>query len=131
MELSPGTIRDLRAQFDRLNEQREELAASLAAQLDGYDRKLAAIRELLPPPPQEKQPVGEEQQSRADRIRSCLKSLAKNSSPKEVATELLRSGFKWEGNGDFTLRINSELYRMAKRGLNVKKVKRGKYRYVE
>ncbi len=89
-----------------------------------------ALREILPPTNKEQQ-ASEADSSRADRIRASLRALGKDASPKEVTSKLLESGFQWEGNGDLVTRVNSELYRMAKRKLNVKRGVRGKYRYVK
>ena len=138
MNLSQETIRELRERLQEIESERLELRRKLESRLEDLDDEAEALEELLrrhtQPPEAAAATKGQPHrgEGRSVWVRQALVDLGRVASPTEVAEKMTGAGFKWDNGMNRNATVATDLHRMsqAKNG-QVKRVKRGKYRYVD
>jgi len=119
--LSPEIVQGLRDRLSDLKREHEQAEQTIRR----CSQERIAIEVLVAG----SNSVTKEQKSFASRIREALGRLKKPSSPKEVAAELEKNSFKWNGTQPLGAVVGVELHRMAQsETIPVAKVGPGKYR---
>lgn len=139
----PGDPEFIKVLENKVKEYRAELAkleremASLAQKRADFEEALKNASGLLKRETEHVHPEVKPPQRRSEGLEglgmrdAVLKvvSESKGIGPSDVATELEKRGFKYEGTTDLAHRVNNELLRLLKQG-RVERVGRGAYKAV-
>ena len=118
--LSETVTAELRRELDRL------LGIRQAA-----DHKIGAIRALLNGDDARPDRNGTVPVTMAQRIVAAMSQIGHPTTTGEVAQALERGGFVVKGKTDLQTLVSSELWRMASRGVGVKRVRHGVYELLD
>ncbi len=127
MRLQHSTIEDMKGRVQAIQIEREHLEARMRALNAEHTAIMALLDEYADPGAENEEP---RKRTRSDHIKEALKS-TKQGSPGVVAEEMVKLGWKWNGDANPSSIVAIELSRLSGlEGSGVKRVARGFYRFV-